>query len=433
MATELWGVVGFVATLVLIMFRIPIGIAMALVGSIGTWLLGGLDTFQFALGTAPFNAVFPYSLSVLPLFIMMGVVAAYSGMSRNLFLGANAFLGHYRGGLAAATIGASAMFGAVCGSSLATAATMSKVALPEMKKLGYQDGLASGAVAAGGTLGIMIPPSIPLALYGLLTQTSIGSLYAAAVLPGILGSVLYMLAITVVTWKYPQKAPRGERHTWKQRMEAVLRIWDVFALFLLVLGGLFVGWFSPTEAAAVGVAGAAALTVIRGRMTKAFIRHSLWETAEAMGLIFLVLIGAGIFGFFIDLSGMPQYAVTFVKGLTIDKYWVLVVILVGYLVLGCLLDSLAMLLLTISFVFPVVQNLGFNAIWFGILMVTVIEIGLIHPPFGMNLFVVQASQRGLTLGTVTVGVLPFLVADFVRLALLVAFPAITLFFASQVS
>ncbi|SDI37543.1 TRAP transporter large permease [Propionivibrio dicarboxylicus] len=432
MSNELWGVVGFVVTLALIMFRIPIGIAMAIVGAAGTWLLGGFDTFQFALGTAPFNSLFPYSLSVLPLFIMMGVVAAYSGMSRNLFLGANAFLGHYRGGLAAATIGASAVFGAVCGSSLATAATMSKVALPEMKKLGYQAGLASGACAAGGTLGIMIPPSIPLALYGLLTQTSIGSLYAAAIMPGILGSVLYMLSITTVTWFYPDMAPRGQRFSWAQRAKALVEIWDVFALFLLVLGGLFVGWFSPTEAAAVGVGGAAFLTILRGRFSAEFMRNALWETAESMGLIFLILIGAGIFGFFIDLSGMPQMAVAFVQSLTIGKYWVLAVILVGYLVLGCLLDSLSMLLLTISFVFPVVQNLGFNAIWFGILMVTVIEIGLIHPPFGMNLFVVQASQRGLSLGTVTIGVLPFLFADFIRLALLVAFPAITLSFAAHV-
>jgi len=432
MTNELWGVIGFAVTLILILVRIPIGIAMALVGSAGTWMLGGFDTFQFALGTAPFNAVFPYSLSVLPLFIMMGVVAAYSGMSRNLFLAANALLGHQRGGLAAATVGASAVFGAVCGSSLATAATMSKVALPEMDKLGYNEGLAAGSVAAGGTLGIMIPPSIPLALYGLLTQTSIGSLYAAAILPGILGVSLYMLAITFVTWKHPEKAPRGMRHSWTQRLQAVTRIWDVFALFLLVLGGLFAGWFSPTEAAAVGVAGAAVLTVIRGRFTKAFVRSSLWETAEAMGLIFLVLIGAGIFGFFIDLSGMPHYAVTFVNGLTIGKYWVLVVILVGYLFLGCLLDSLAMLLLTISFVFPVIKNLGFDPIWFGILMVTVIEIGLIHPPFGMNLFVVQASRRSLSLGTVALGVLPFLIADFVRLLLLVAFPAITLYFASHI-
>jgi tripartite ATP-independent transporter DctM subunit len=432
MSNEILGVAGFALCLALIMVRIPIGIAMGVVGAGGTWLLGGFDTFEFALGTAPFNALFPYSLSVLPLFIMMGVVASYSGMSKNLFLGANAFVGHLRGGLAVASIGASAVFGAVCGSSLATAATMAKVTLPEMKKTGYNAGLASGAVAAGGTLGIMIPPSIPLALYGLLTQTSIGTLYAAAILPGILGTFLYVSAISLVTWRYPNLAPKGKRFTWRERYRAVMEIWDVFVLFTVVLGGLFAGWFSPTEAAAIGVGGAVFLSAVRGRITLSFIRNSLWETAESMGLIFLILMGAGIFGFFIDLSGMPHYAVDFVQSLTIGKFWVLVVILLGYLFLGCLLDSLSMLLLTISFVFPVVQSLGFDAIWFGILMVTVIEIGLIHPPFGMNLFVVQASQRGLSLGTVALGVLPFLVADFVRLALLVAFPAITLIFAKAV-
>jgi len=433
MSNELWGLLGFAAVLALIMVRLPIGIAMGLIGAGGTWLLGGFDTFRFALGTAPFNALFPYSLSVLPLFIMMGVFAAYSGMSRNLFVGANAFVGHRRGGLAVATISASAVFGAVCGSSLATAATMAKVALPEMKSRGYGEGLATGAVAAGGTLGIMIPPSIPLALYGLLTQTSIGALYAAAILPGLLGAALYMAAVWVTTWRKPEIGPAGDRYTWRQRLDALVQVWDVLALFVLVLGGLFRGWFSPTEAAAVGVAGAVVLTAIRGRLTAEFIRTSLWDTALSMGLIFLILIGAGIFGFFIDLSGLPQASVSFVQGLTVGKFWILIVILAGYLVLGCLLDSLSMLLLTISFVFPVIQRLGFDAVWFGILMVTVIEIGLIHPPFGMNLFVVQASQPGLKLGTVVKGVLPFLAADFVRLTLLVVFPAITLVFATAVA
>ena len=433
MSNEAWGLAGFAAVLALIMVRVPIGIAMGVIGAGGTWLLGGFDTFRFGLGTAPFNALFPYSLSVLPLFIMMGVFAAYSGMSRNLFVGANAFVGHRPGGLAVATIGASAMFGAVCGSSLATAATMSKVALPEMKSRGYGEGLATGAVAAGGTLGIMIPPSIPLALYGLLTQTSIGALYAAAILPGLLGAALYMSAVWVTTWRSPAVGPAGDRYTWRQRVDALVQIWDVLALFVLVLGGLFLGWFSPTEAAAVGVAGAVALTAIRGRLTREFVKTSLWDTALSMGLIFLILIGAGIFGFFIDLSGLPQASVAFVQGLDVGRFWVLVVILVGYLILGCLLDSLSMLLLTIPIFFPIVMGLDFwglnetsKAIWFGILALMVVEIGLITPPVGMNVFIINSMARDVPMIETFRGVAPFLVSDFARVALLLFVPAVAL-------
>lgn len=420
------GLIGIFSVLGLIAFRVPIGIAMGVIGLLGTWAIAGLDTVRYAVGTAPFNSVFPYSLSVLPLFVMMGVFAAYSGMSRNLFLGANALVGHLRGGLAVATIGACAVFGAICGSSLATSAAMAKVALPEMRRLGYDPRLSSGAVAAGGTLGIMIPPSLALALYGLLTQTSIGALYLAGLVPGLLGMLLYMGAVSVTTWRDPSMGPPGPRQSWGQRFEALKQTWDVICLFAIVLGGLFAGWFSPTEAAAVGVFGAVIIMAARGVMTRASFKDSLWETATTVGYVFLILAGAGIFAFFIDLSTLPHMTVELMQQLRIDLYLVLIIIILAYLVLGCLLDALSMLLLTIPFVFPIIKHLGFDPVWFGILMVTVIEIGLIHPPFGMNLYVVQAAAPGIKQGTIVRGIIPFVLADLVRVVLLIAFPALSL-------
>jgi tripartite ATP-independent transporter DctM subunit len=287
--------------------------------------------------------------------------------------------------------------------------------------------LASASVAAGGTLGIMIPPSLALAMYGVLTQTSIGQLYLGGILPGLLGTVLYAAAVWVVTWRDPKMGPPGERLPWRDRFVALRSITDVIALFALVLGGMFLGFFSATEAAAVGVAGAIAIAIMRSALNWRTLKAALWETATTIGTVFLILIGAKTFGFFIDLSGLPNSTVNLVENLQLSPFWILMIILFAYLVLGCLLDGLSMMILTIPVVFPIIAKLEINAVWFGILMVTVSEIGLIHPPFGMNLFVVQATRSDISTGTIVRGILPFIAADFVRLAFLIGFPSITLY------
>lgn len=426
MSSELIGLLGFLSVVLMIFLRIPIGIAMALCGLVGTWILGGFAMLTYTVGTAPYNAVSSYSLSVLPLFIIMGIVASHTDISRKIFLAANAGFGRVRGGLALATIGASAGFGAICGSSLATSATMAKVALPEMRRYGYDMRLASASVAAGGTLGVMIPPSVALALYGLLTQTSIGSLYAAGILPGILGIVLYCAAIWWTVFRNRSAAPVSDAGPLAERIRSVLSVWDVALLFVVVIGGMFLGFFSPTEGAAVGVIGAFLVAIFRRSLDRRTLAHILRESAATMGLIFLILIGATIFGFFIDLSGLPRSTVGFVAGLDVSPMTVLIIIIVAYVLLGCILDSISMMLLTLPFIFPLVQDLGINPVWFGILMVTAIEIGLITPPLGMNLFIVRASDPSLTIGTIIRGVLPFVVADLGRLALLIIFPVISL-------
>lgn len=426
MSPQIAGIVGFLALVVLIGLRIPIGVAMAVVGGIGTAYLGGPDLLSFAMGITPYEATSSYTLSVLPLFVMMGVFATYSGISSKLFMVANAIIGHFRGGLAMATVGASAGFSAICGSSLATSATMARIAIPEMQRYNYDMRLASGAVVAGGTLGIMIPPSLALAMYGILTQTSIGSLYLAAVIPGLLGAALYVCAVVYVTARNPEMGPRGERMPLLARLRALGSVLDITLLFGLILGGIFGGFFSVTEAAAIGVAGALLIAFYRGGLTWKNFRDGLWETASTIGMLFMILIGAKTFGFFIDLSGLPHSAVALVEGLSWPPLWVLVVILVIYILLGCVLDGMAMMLITIPVIFPIIVHLGIDPIWFGILMVTTSEIGLITPPFGMNLFVVQAVRPEISFGTMVRGAVPFIMADLVRLTILVAFPAVSL-------
>ena len=427
------GGLGFLVALVLIAAGIPVALALALVGLAGFWWLNGWSGLSFVLGSAPFEAVFPYSLSVVPLFVMMGVFAAHAGLSQALYGAVNAFVGHLRGGLAMATVGACALFGAICGSSLATAATMGRVAIPEMRRAGYADSLSSASVAAGGTLGVLIPPSIILVIYGLLTETSIGALFVAAIVPGILGAVLYALAVRISTAISPEKAPAKARTTWRERRRALAGVWSVALLFALVIGGIYAGWFSPTEAAAVGAAGAFLLALARGGLTRAGLVDAVAEIARTTGMIFLILVGASLFNYFVETSGLPLRVVEWFGALGLGPLGSLIVILAFYVVLGCFLDALSMILLTIPFIFPVAEALGYDPVWFGILIVTVAEIGLITPPVGMNLFVVQGTVAGISQRTIVTGILPFIGADVVRLVLLVALPGLALWLPSQMA
>ncbi len=424
--TAAWlGVIGFGAVLALMFVQVPVAVAMGVVGAVGFLWLQGWDGLAYVMGSSPFESVIPYSLSTVPLFVMMGVFATYAGLSRQLYDAAYAFLGHFRGGLALATIGACAAFGSICGSAIATAATMCRVALPEMRRRGYADSLATATIAAGGTLGILIPPSIILLIYALLTEQSLGKLYVAALLPGLLGTVLYMLAITVATRLNPAIGPAGERMPWPQRRRTLKSVWPVFLLFAIVIGGMFLGVFSPNEAASVGAVGALLFAMVSRSMSLGRFRDSLRETAATSAMIFLILIGAGLFNFFLEVTNAPQFVVQQIQALNLSPVLFLMLLTGFYVILGALMDDLAMMLLTLPFVFPVVQALGIDPIWFGIYMVTIVEIGMIVPPVGMNLFVIQGVGQ-VKLETVIRGILPFVLADLVRISLLIGFPAIAL-------
>lgn len=425
MSATLLGVAGFAAVLLLMVAQVPVAVAMGVVGAAGFLWLQSWDGLAYMMGSAPFEAVIPYSLSTVPLFVMMGVFATYAGLSRQLYDAAYAFLGHYRGGLALATIGACAAFGSICGSAVATAATMCRVALPEMRRHGYADSLSTATVAAGGTLGILIPPSIILLIYALLTEQSLGKLYIAALLPGILGTGLYMLAITVVTRLNPKIGPAGEKMSWPNRRRTLRNVWPVFLLFIVVIGGMFVGIFSPNEAASVGAVGALVFAIAGRTMTLGRFRESLLETAATSAMIFLILIGAGLFNFFLEVTNAPQFVVQQIQAMGFGPATFLILLTVFYVILGALMDDLAMMLLTLPFVYPAVQALGIDPIWFGIYMVTIVEIGMIVPPVGMNLFVIQGVGN-VRLETVIRGILPFVLADLTRVALLIGFPAIAL-------
>ncbi len=420
------GLWGFLATLGLIALGVPVAVAMGVVGVVGYWWLQGWFSASYVLGTAPFEAIFPYSFSVIPLFVMMGVFAARAGLSRSLFDLINGFFGHLRGGLAVSSVGASAMFGAICGSSLATVATIGRVAMPEMRRYRYDDSLSAAAVAAGGTLGVLIPPSILLVIYGLLTQTSIGQLFIAAIIPGLLGALLYGLAIVLRVRLRPELAPPAARTPWVERLRLFRGVWPVLALFAAVIGGIYAGWFSPTEAAAVGATGAFLLALASGRLDRATLRDALRETAGLTGMIFFILIGAALFNNFLEATGLPRQLVLWIEASPLTPTTVLILILVFYVILGCFMDSMSMILLTVPLLAPVALGLGIDMVWFGILVVTVAEVGLITPPVGMNLFVVQATVKDLKLARVVRGIFPFIAADLVRLVLLLAFPALAL-------
>ncbi|MDZ5697482.1 TRAP transporter large permease [Chelativorans sp. M5D2P16] len=427
MSAPLTGVVGLVALLALISIRVPVAIAMGVVGVVGGIYINGWFSLGFVLGSQPFVTSSSYSLSVIPLFVMMGAFASRAGLSASLYQALHALIGHWRGGLASATIGACALFGAVCGSSLATAATMARVAVPEMTGIGYDRRLTSGALAAGGTLGILIPPSIIMVIFALLTEQSIGRMFLAGMIPGVLAALLYITTVTILATLRPDWAPRMQRVHGENRLAALRMMSPILGLFLVVMGGIYAGIFSPTEGAGVGAFGAIVLAGLRGSLNRQVIRDALVETASTTAMLFMILIGTSVLQFFIETSTLPRVIVDWIGTLGLSATGVIVLILVIYIILGCFLDSLSMMLITLPLVFPIVQEMGIDPIWFGVLVVSVVEVGLITPPLGMNLYVIASSVPNLRFETVAAGVVPFLLADFVRIALLVAIPALSLF------
>jgi C4-dicarboxylate transporter, DctM subunit len=431
MSEALFGLLGM---LLLCLLRLPIALSMAVVGVVGYAYMRDWNwAVAFAsLQTRLYETGSNYTLSVVPLFILMGNFVTRAGMSQELFRAAYAFVGHLRGGLAMATILACAGFGAICGSSIATAATMAKVAYPSMKRFKYSDALATGAIASGGTLGIMIPPSTILVIYGVFTETNIGKLFAAGILPGILGATLLCLAVRYVTWRDPLAGPPGERSDWKERWRAFSGVWAVVLLFVFVIGGIYGGFFTATEGAGMGAFGAMVFALLRGVLSWKALYQALVESARTTSMLFLILIGALMFAEFINITTMPYDLKDFVQRFQINPIMVVAAICLIYVLLGTAMEELSMVLLTIPVFVPLVVGLGFDPIWFGILIVCVVEIGLISPPVGMNLFVLKTLLPGVPTITVFRGVLPFMTADVVRMMLLLAFPAIALYLPSLV-
>ncbi|MCC4275334.1 TRAP transporter large permease [Marinomonas communis] len=423
MSTTAIGLTCIAIMLVMIAFRAPIALSMAAMGFIGFGSIVAFDPAISILGTGPFETLSNYSFSPVPMFILMGVFASKAGMSQELFTGARTLFGSWRGGMGLAAVTSCGIFSAISGSSMATAASMSRVALPEMEKNGYAPTLATGTLAAGGTLGIMIPPSIALLLYALITEQSVGDMFIAGVIPGLLGLVLYGVTVAVLVILYPNIAQPGEATTLKQKLVGLKGLVPFTGVFLFIIGGIYSGWFTPTEAAAVGAAATWLIATVRGMNFEKFL-EAIQETLVMSAMIFFMIIGAEIFGYFLSVSRISFTLVEWVDALQLTPYMVLFCILILFVLLGCVMDSIAMLLLTVPVVYPLVEAAGFDPIWFGIIAVITVELGLITPPVGMNVFVIKSVAPHISIGAMYKGVLPFVVSDLVRLALIIAFPAL---------
>ena len=421
---------GFAVIFALALLRIPLAFSMAGVGIVGIGITRGWDPALASTAQVVYETGFAYTLSVIPLFILMGNFVARAGLATELFQAANAFIGHMRGGLAHATVVACAGFGAICGSSIATAATMGKVAYPSMKRLGYSDDLSMGVIAAGGTLGIMIPPSTIMVIYGIITETNIGKLFAAGVVPGLLSAASMMLAISWMTWRNAALAPSGERSTWAQRWAALRGIWGVMVLVFVVLGGIYGGIFTATEGAGFGAAGAFIFALLRGRLTWAILYEVLVESARTTAMLFTLLIAATLFANFVNFTSMPSDLKNLITQSGLSSTMIIVAMMLIYVVLGTVMEELTMVLLTIPLFFPIVTALGFDPVWFGVLIVMVVQIGLISPPVGMNMFVLNALLPGVGLGAIYRGCWPFVLVLVLMLALLIAFPGLSLWLPS---
>jgi C4-dicarboxylate transporter DctM subunit len=424
------GFVGIGFLLLLLAFRVPIGAVLAVVGFVGFAYLAGLKAALGVLATSPYSTLASHTMSVVPLFVLMGMFGFYSGISRNLYHAAYTWLGRLPGGLAMATIGGCAGFAAICGSSVATAATMGVVALPEMKKFKYADSLATGVLAAGGSIGILIPPSICFVVYGVITEQSIAKLFAAGILPGLLEATLYIITIYILCRRNPRLGPHGLSVSLKGKFLSLKGIWGVLALFILVMGGMYMGIFTPTEAGGIGAFGALLLMVGKRAITRPNFIDSLTETGRITAMIMFIMLGAMIFGYFLTISKIPMNMAERIAGLPVSRYVILTSILFLFIFLGCLMDTLAIILLCVPIFYPVILTLGFDPIWFGVIMVRISEIGLITPPVGINVYTLKGVAKDVSLETIFQGIFPFLVADLISLPILIAFPQISLFLPS---
>ena len=422
MSNEAVAIIGFVSLFALMLLRVPIGMAMGLVGITGFGYLTGFAPALKLVGQTTMRTVTDYTFGVIPMFLLMGAFVSVSGISRELFRAANTFVGHWRGGLGIATIAACGGFAAISGSSVATAATFSTVAYPEMRRFNYPQSFATGVIAVGGTLGAMLPPSTVLAVYGIITQQDIGKLFIAGIIPGLLAIVMHMITIAIIGYLRPNYLPTGPKSSWPDRARALKDIWAPLLLFLFVIGGLYGGFFIPTEAGAVGAVGAFIIGILRGRLSRQGILQSLLQATRTAAAVFTILIGALCFGYFLTITQTPQHVTEFLTGLGVGPYGVLLLILLMYMVLGCLMDAMAMVILTVPIIFPVITALGFDPIWFGVIVVMTVELGLITPPVGMNVFVIKSVIDEVKMSQIFEGAAPFVITDIIRLAIIILFP-----------
>ena len=421
------GLIGLAALILLLFARVPVGFAMAIVGFTGFVQLVNLDAALSLLARDVFSTFSSYGLTVIPLFIFMGQVSFHAGISRRLYDTAYAFIGHRPGGLAMATVGACTAFGAICGSSPATAATMATVALPEMKRYNYSMELASGSVASGGSLGMLIPPSVVFIVYGIMTEQSIGKLFMAGILPGLLIAGLFCLAITLSCHRNPKLGPPGPATNWQGRIQSLKGTAETLLLFILVMGGLFAGFFTPTEAGAIGAFFSIVIALMGRNMTFAKLKLSLFETTRTACMVMIIVTGAVIFGHFLAVTRIPFDLASWVAGLPLPRFVVMMIIIAVYLIGGCFIDALALILLTVPIFYPVILTLNYDPIWFGVIIVLVTQMGVISPPVGINVYVVKGVVPEIPLGTIFKGVIPFLVALVIGTLLLIAIPQISLF------
>ena len=427
MSPEIIGVLGIIILLILFMIRVPVSISLIIVGTFGLVFIRGWDSALVQLGTTPFSTASSYSLSVIPLFILMGMILSFSGFGKDLYTAVDSWIGHVKGGLAITTIGTSALFSAISGSVNATTATMARIALPEMKKYRYNDALSTSCVAAGGTLGILIPPSVILVLYGILTMEPIGKLLIAGLVPGILQMLLFMLVIYLMVLRKPSLAPVTAKKPFKVKMKSLNSVWPFVFLFALSIGGIYFGYFTPTEAGGIGAFGAFLLALLTKRLTWADFKTSLNETTRLTAMIFFILIGADIFSKFLALSRIPAVITQTVSGLNMSPMAIMMLILIVYFILGLFLEGIAIFVLTLPVVYPLITMLGFDGIWFGVVMIFVMNIGLLTPPMGLSVYIISGVVKDVPIQRIFKGVIPMLLMMILCLALVVVFPGIVTF------